>query len=99
MLAIIILLIKISGDNVKLEKLTAALSDNPADRKIAQIQSQIINTREKTLSKIAHSPTSKSTASATTQTVTPGQIIQRTVPAASSSSLSSSKSSRTTKTS
>lgn len=95
LLAIIILLIKISGDSAKLEKLTTALSDNPADRKIAQVQSQIIDTREKTLNKIAHTPASKSTSNATTQTVTPGKIIKRTVPATSSSSSTSSKTTKT----
>jgi hypothetical protein len=98
LLAIIILLIKISGDNTKLEKMTSALADNPADKKIALIQSQINSSREKTLSKIAHSPTVQSTAAATTETVIPGKVIKRTVPATSSSS-SSSKSSKTTATS
>jgi hypothetical protein len=99
LLAIVILLIKMSGDNKKLEKLANALADNPRDQKIAQIQSQIINTREKTLSKIAHAPGSKSTAAATTETVIPGKVITKKVPVTSSSSSSSSKSSKTTATS
>ena len=99
LMALIILLIKMSGDSKKLEKLASALADNPGDKKIAQIQSQIINTREKTLSKIAHSPGSQSTATATTETVIPGKVITKKVPVTSNSSSSSSKSSKTTSTS
>ena len=83
-----------------MDNLKDKLSFKPVDDSIVNTQKAIILGREKTLSKVAHSPARQTIDSTTTNTVIPGKVIKRTVTTTTNQPKSSGSSSNsTTKTS